>query len=98
MAFKQLGVPQNLIGRHIVSDNMNNRESDAFDVNLSTQGFSLHDIKVIKAILEGENSYNQEDIICICEYNLNLLRKLGWLRRVRKAANSSDLHIEWGNC
>lgn len=74
---------------------MTNTESDKFISALKGQGFSEHDIKVITTILEGERVYNQEDIIDPCEYNLNLLRKLGWLKKTKKAASDAELHINW---
>lgn len=75
---------------------MNNFESENFAKALNHYGFSNHDAKVVKAILEGEDVYNQEDIICINEHNLGLLRKLGWIRQVRRAADAAGLKIS--NC
>lgn len=72
---------------------MNNFESESFSKALNHYGFSSHDAKVVKAILEGEDAYNQEDIICISEHNLTLLRKLGWIRQVRCATNAAGLKI-----
>ena len=64
---------------------MTNVESDIFNQALSNQQFNAHDLKVVLAILEGNGVYNQEGIIILSKHNSNLLRKLGWLRKVKNA-------------
>lgn len=72
---------------------MTNTESDNLHNALSKQQFSEHDIKVILAILEGEGTYNQSDIIDYSYRNKHTLKKLGWLRKVKKAIKDAKLHI-----
>ena len=69
------------------------KESVRFKDALSNQGFNEHDIKVVLAILEGNEHYNQEDIIMLSEHNTHLLKKLGWLRKVKAAMKDSNLHL-----
>ena len=72
---------------------MTNKESEMFNQALSEQQFNNHDLEVILAILKGNGSYHQDDIIVFSDYNCNLLRKLGWLRRVKKAIKSANIRM-----
>lgn len=74
---------------------MTNRESDIFNRALSNQQFNAHDLKVVLAILEGNGVYNQEDIIILSKHNCNLLRKLGWLRRVKSAIKDASFQMTY---
>ncbi len=72
---------------------MTNKESEIFNQALSNQNFNAHDIKVILAILEGNGIYNQEGVIILSNHNCNLLKKLGWLKRVKKAIREAGFHM-----
>lgn len=72
---------------------MTNEESKKFSQALSRQLFNAHDLKVVLAILEGNNVYNQEDIIVLSNHNSRLLRKLGWLRRVKRAIKEAGFRM-----
>lgn len=72
---------------------MNEKESDKFNQALSNQGLSAHDIKVALAILEGDDVYNQECVIILSKHNCNLLRKIGWLRRVKSAIKEAGFQM-----
>lgn len=74
---------------------MTNKESDKFNRALSNQQFNAHDLKVVLAILEGNGVYNQEDIIILSKHNCNLLRKLGWLRRVKSAIKNAGFQMTY---
>ena len=74
---------------------MVNRESIAFRQALSNQKFNAHDLKVVLAILEGNGVYNQEDIIILSNHNCALLRKLGWLRKVKNAIKESGFQMTY---
>jgi len=74
---------------------MTNKESDKFNRALSNQQFNAHDLKVVLAILEGNGVYNQEDIIILSKHNCNLLRKLGWLRRVKSAIKDASFQMTY---
>lgn len=77
-----------------LTKHMMNKESDKFREALASQQFSEHDIKIILVVLEGEGNYNQEDIIDFSEKNKNTLKKLGWLRKVKKAIKDAGLHLK----
>lgn len=72
---------------------MTNHESDRFNQSLSSQ-FDEHDKKVVLTILEGDGVYNQEDIITFSNHSHTLLRKLGWIRKVKKAIKDAGLQID----
>lgn len=72
---------------------MTNIESERFGNCLRGLYFSEHDIKVIKVILQGDGVYNQEDIIDVCEHNTQLLKKLGWYRKTKKALKDAGLRL-----
>ena len=74
---------------------MTNIESSRFSQELLNQHFNAHDLKVVLAILEGNDTYNQEDIIILSNYNCNLLRKLGWLRKVKNAIKEAGFHMTY---
>lgn len=76
---------------------MTNQESTRFSEYLLQQQFNEHDKKVILTILEGNGNYNQEDILEISEHNLTLLKKLGWLRKVKKAAKEAGLRVRFSD-
>lgn len=74
---------------------MTNKESEKFNQALSNQLFNAHDLKVVLAILEGNGVYNQENIIILSKHNCNLLRKLGWLRRVKSAIKDAGIQMTY---
>lgn len=74
---------------------MTNKESDKFSQALSNQQFNAHDLKVVLTILEGNGVYNQEDIIILSKHNCDLLRKLGWLRRVKCAIKDAGFRMTY---
>lgn len=74
---------------------MTNKESDKFNQALSNQQFNAHDLKVVLAILEGNGVYNQEGIIILSKHNCNILRKLGWLRRVKGAIRDAGFQMTY---
>lgn len=71
------------------------KESERFEQALSNQQFNAHDIKVILTILEGNGVYNQEGIIILSHYNCILLKKLGWLRRVKCAIRNAGFRMTY---
>jgi len=76
---------------------MMNKESDRFNQMLSHRQFNEHDRKVVLAILEGNGGYNQEGVIMLSRHNENLLRKLGWLRRVKLAIKDAGFQMTYIN-
>lgn len=72
---------------------MTNKESDKFSRALANQNFNAHDMKVVLTILEGNGVYNQEDIIILSNHNCNILRKLGWLRKVKNAIKEAGFQM-----
>lgn len=77
---------------------MLNKESDKFNQALSNQQFNAHDLKVVLAILEGNGAYNQENVITLSKHNCDLLRKLGWLRRVKCAFKEAQFQMNYIDC
>ena len=76
---------------------MENKESLRLNQFLTEQQFNEHDKKVILAILEGNGVYNQEDVIIFSNHNCTLLRKLGWLRKVKKAIKDAEIQMTYIN-
>ena len=74
---------------------MTNKESEKINQALSNQLFNAHDLKVVLAILEGNGVYNQEGIIILSKHNCNLLRNLGWLRRVKCAIKDAGFQMTY---
>ena len=74
---------------------MTNIESDRFNLALSHQGFNAHDLKVALAILEGNGVYNQEGVIILSKHNCSLLRKLGWLRKIKNAIKEAGFRMTY---
>lgn len=74
---------------------MTNKESDKFSQALVNQNFNEHDLKVVLTILKGNDVYNQEDIIILSNHNCNLLRKLGWLRKVKNAIKQAGFQMTY---
>lgn len=74
---------------------MTNKESDKFSQALFHQQFNAHDLKVVLAILEGNGVYNQEGIIMLTNHNEKLLKKLGWLRRVKLAIKEAEFRLTY---
>ena len=77
---------------------MTNKESDRFSLALSNQQFNAHNLKVVLTILEGNGVYNQEDIIILSKHNCSLLRKLGWLRKVKTAIKEAGFQMTYIDC
>ena len=77
---------------------MTNKELDKFSQALSNQQFNAHDLKVVLTILEGNGVYNQEDIIILSKHNSDLLRKLGWLRKVKCAIKDAGFRMTYIDC
>lgn len=71
---------------------MKPHESTRFN-NALRQLFSDYEIKIIKVILSGENNLDQEDIIRTSNEGINLLRKLGWYSKLKKAIKIAHLHL-----
>lgn len=71
------------------------KESERFEQALSNQQFNEHDKKVALVILEGNGVYNQEGVIMLTKHNENLLRKLGWLRRVKLAIKEAGFSLTY---
>ena len=67
-------------------------ESQSFN-NALDLFVSAYEMKVIKAILSGENNFDQEDIIRTSTEGIILLRKLGWLLKLKKAIKRAGLHL-----
>ena len=74
---------------------MEQKKKKKFNKELTKQGFNAHDLKVVLAILEGNNNYNQEDVIQLSNHNCKLLRKLGWLRKVKNAIRNSEFKMTY---
>lgn len=74
---------------------MTNTESERFNQALSNQQFNAHDLKVVLTILEGNGVYNQEGIIMLTRHNEKLLKKLGWLRRVKLAIKEAEYRLTY---
>lgn len=72
---------------------MTNKGSDKFSQALFHQQFNAHDLKVVLAILEGNGVYNQEGIIMLTNHNEKLLKKLGWLRKVKSAIKDAGFQM-----
>jgi len=67
-------------------------ESTRFNNALREQ-FNDYEVKIVKSILSGEGNLNQEDIIRTSNEGILLLRKLGWLFKVKKVFKNSGLHL-----
>ena len=78
---------------------MENKESLRLNQALTDLQFSEHDKKVVLAILEGNGvAYNQEGVIMFSNHNCTLLRKLGWLRKVKKAIKDAGFQMTDISC
>ena len=74
---------------------MTNKESDKFSLALANQNFNAHDLKVVHTILEGNGVYNQEGVIILSNHNCNLLRKFGWLKKVKNAIREAGFQMTY---
>lgn len=68
-------------------------ESEQFSNALRQLVFDDYEKDIMLKILAASGNQNQDDILNISDRGINILRKLGWLRKFKLAVRIADLKI-----